>query len=398
MEVIKGKNKLTKPDECETLNNRISNHIRFTFNTHKRHLGKGAYGKVDLVQVPTIELLDPRLPHQIHVFQNIYPHTASKLFKSSKKKHKRGKKYLQTFVARKSFRRKRDFLMEIENISRLDENIRKAFFVQVYRVFMVETAYNVIHCPQGKFLESSQPTKVPHSLNNIEYKCPFKSKSIGYFIEMEYLNPRDWILLREKVDLLKNDQYCRQQLLTTVLRQLIDVQLVLYNTTDKYISGTYYDINPQNVFVSNDDIHRIKLIDYGGLFLPSLNIYSIITEPMPVFHSENICDVFSKQISKSKLNYKRYVQYLSNRYFTRLPKRDKYSVIPTMYGIIATVTMCVMLMWGCERRDKVRHILRKIIHSYNPTLILNDVYKSQEIQKNIIELLKTSNIVENLTL
>ena len=247
----------------------------FTYPRNKKHIAKGGYGNVYLTTIPEREI------------------------------QKGGKKKIQ--VIKKEFMTKNALGGEIYYFNKLSDAIKSHYFPLFYRAYERQVKLH--------FINFQEEDLKGHRIDTV------------YGIDMEYLHPDRWQILR---DLFKKDD----RLIDHVFRQLIHFQLHLI----KEEGGIYYDISSRNIFVCKTT-KNIRMVDYGGLFIPD--------NPQTLLESRRLETRYPKQKFPNPFHNSKITNttYYDNRYFEGpLIKNENYDVIPALYGIIITVHMCLKAM------------------------------------------------------
>ena len=255
----------------------------FTYDRNSHPIAKGGYGHIYLSKIPEREI------HK----------------KKRKTRKKRRKKEIQ--IIKKEFKTENALVGEIHYFNTLSAAIKNKYFPLFHRAYKRKVNANFI--------------------NFFEEQICHKTDSTVYGIDMEYVHPSRWELLK---NLFQKDD----KRLDNVFRQLIHFQLKLI----KDEGAIYYDISPYNIFVCKVT-NEIRMVDYGGLFIPD--------DPQTL-HEGHLATRYLNQKFPNPFNKKlplTNTTYYGNTYFKGpLTKNHHQKVIPALYAIIITVHMCLKAM------------------------------------------------------
>ena len=366
---------------------------RFQYCIPKKRIGKGGYGKVELIEVSAGELIRCRRRRQqglkglsLNLNKSSKYRRRQYRRRSSSSINNNNHKIIQ--IARKIFRHrncKNSFAMEIHNYKKLPNSLRKKYFINMYRAYKTCVTHCVIHI--SHLNTGGVPIK--------EFEQPvFKSKYGRYCIELEYLDSQQWLLLGKyfnNITTTDNDIIINDKI-RNIFFQLLQFQLDLL-----IAGGIYYDMSPKNVFVcKNTD--RIKLIDYGALFFP-LKPKELHKRMNRKYTHQRVVNPIYFNVYPSRREQN--TTYYDNNFFPgselNLAVED---VTPAFFGLITTICTCLYLVKPkkSSAKNNLHYILHKLLDVIDiEASTVTDIFNSPEKQTKMIKsLLSHSNLTQSL--
>lgn len=321
----------------------------FKYHPGKKILGTGGYGKVELIEVPKCELSLSTVPSSWSSRKRkpgiVKLSMGQKRRRQKRVEHKQRNEQHMVHVARKIYRRKNYFTLEIYNYQKLSNELRERYFVTVYRGYKRRVTHRVIKANDGSV---------------------FKTSAVQHCLEMAYLYPNRWSMLNT----IEKDN----ALVTNVFHQLLRCQLDLLK-----IGGVYYDTSPRNVFVCHFS-GKIKLVDYGALFFPinPEELYGSMTRsyvhqqvPHPVYPN-----TFPRKKCKNLTVY-------DNYYFGGCSKL-KAKPIPAFFGLVTVICTCLYSLPIPDKRGTERVLKQLLYMLYGNEVDYPDMLINQNAQKKLV--------------
>lgn len=323
----------------------------FKYHPGKKVLGTGGYGKVELIEVPRYELSLYR-PSWIAKRKACHRNA---IWRTG------GGDDDTVYVARKIYRRKHYFTLEMHNYRKLSSDFRKRYFVNVYRGYKRRVTHRVVDASDGSV---------------------FNTRATQHCLEMAYLDPSRWCLL----DTIKRDD----ALVTKIFHQLLRCQLDLLK-----VGGVYYDTSPKNVFVCRLT-GTIRLVDYGALFFPIDPQELYETMPRRYEHQRVPHPAYPNSFPRRKC---RNLTVYDNYYFGGC-SRLKIKPIPAFFGLVTVICTCLYSLPTPDKRGTervLRHMLEVLYGEAAEDL--HDIIKNPTGQKKfVVALQEASSLISRIEL